>query len=103
MKRFLISLLAGFVLAVAGCTAPPVGPDGKPVAVSPAQQSINALNTSYTALNAAIVSADAAVSAGVLKGDNARNARTAFVKTKEGLDAALLALKNAIAAAAAPK
>lgn len=101
--KLLVSLLVATVLGLSACAGPAVGPDGNPIATSPAQQSINALNTSYEALNAAILSADAAVMAGALKGNDARNARDAFVKTKAGLDAALVALKNAQAAAAAPK
>jgi hypothetical protein len=99
MKRLLVSLLAGFVLALAGCVVPPV--DANAPALTPAEQSIKALTLSYNALDSAILAADAAVQNGTLKGQDARNALAAFTKTKEGLDTALVALRNANAAAAA--
>ena len=69
--------------------------------VSPAQQAINAGVTSYNALDQAIIAADAAVKAGVLKGNDAKNALAGFTAAKTGLDTGLAALRSANAAAAA--
>jgi hypothetical protein len=103
--RFLASLLVATALALGACTNPPLGPDGQPVAVSPVQKSLNALDTSYRSLEAAIDAAEVARVGNVLKGQDARNAAAAFTQAKAGLDAARLSLKAALAApaASAPK
>jgi len=70
-------------------------------AASPIQTAINTGVTSYTALDQSILAADAAVKAGVLKGNDAKNALAAATAAKTGLDTMLVALRSANAAAAA--
>lgn len=91
----LAAVMAVCLGAVIGCTT--LGA----TAASPLQQAINTGVTSYTALDQTILTADAAVKAGVLKGNDAKNALAGFTAAKAGLDAGLLALRSANAAAAA--
>jgi hypothetical protein len=87
----------GFVGALAvGCGTFTGG-----AALTPTQQAINAGTTSYQTLDQAILAADAAVKAGALKGQDARNALAGFTAAKAGLDTGLAALRSANAAAAA--
>lgn len=92
--------LAAAVLAcslVLGCAT--TSPGGTPA--SPTQQAVNSTTVSYKALDTAILQADAAVKAGILKGQDARNAVKGLTDAKAGLDVALVALRAANAAAAA--
>ena len=90
MKR-LFSVLVGLALlgALAGC------PATMSSTTSPAQQAVNLTATTCKNNDAAIVAVDQAVVAGVLKGNDARNAlkglttiQTACVATLAGLQAA---------------
>lgn len=92
MKRLI--LIAAMLLCA--CTTPAGTP-----APSAAQQAITSSTLSYNALDSAILAADAAVKAGTLKGQDARNALKGLTDAKAGLDLALLTLRNANAAAAA--
>lgn len=93
MKRHFVILAAALLCA---CATPPAG-----TTLAPAQQAINAATVSYTSIDTAIVQADAAVKAGVLKGQDARNAVKAFTDAKASLDVGLVALRAANAAASA--
>jgi hypothetical protein len=92
----ILSMGLGAALAI-GCTTTTTGG----AALTPTQQAINAGTTSYQTLDQAILAADAAVKAGALKGQDARNALTGFTAAKAGLDTGLAALRSANAAAAA--
>ena len=85
-------IFTGIVMGACGTT---------PTAASPIQTAINTGVTSYTALDQSILAADAAVKAGVLKGNDAKNALAAATAAKTGLDTMLAALRSANAAAAA--
>ncbi len=94
MKRIRFYIAASLLLLGAACAA--TNPDGtKP---SPYQQALTSATTSYNALDAAIVAADAAVKAGTLKGQDARNALKGLTDAKAGLDVALVTLRAANAA-----
>lgn len=90
MKRLLL-IFSLAILTACATTGP----------VTPVQQAINTGVTSYTALDQSIIAADAAVKAGVLKGNDAKNVRAAATAAKAGLDSMLAALRSANAAAAA--
>jgi hypothetical protein len=96
-------LAAILIFAMGICVAAVIGACSTTggTAVSPAQQAVNAGVTSYTALDQSILAADAAVKAGILKGNDAKNAAAGAVAAKAGLDAMLTALRSANAAAAA--
>lgn len=97
MKRLAL-IFASFALAIAaGCAT--TNPDGTPL--TSAQQAIATTTVSYKALDAAILEADSAVKAGVLKGQDARNALKGLTDAKVGLDLALTTMRAANAAAAA--
>lgn len=101
MKHALLAVAYAVSLgfALAGCGV--FGPiNGETPPSNPVQQSIDALYNSSATLDQAILAADAAVKAGKLKGNDARNAGTAFKASKAGLDAALVALKASTAAPA---
>lgn len=91
-------VIASLVLAVvAGCASTPLG--GTPP--SAAQQAITSTTVAYNALDAAILAADAAVKAGTLKGQDARNTLDGLTRAKVGADLALATLRTAQAAASA--
>jgi hypothetical protein len=95
MKLPRFSFLLAFVFAAlfaAACATTGTAP------ASPMQTAINTGVTSYTALDQAILATDAAVKAGVLKGQNAKNAMAGFTVAKKGLDTGLAALRAASAA-----
>ena len=86
------SFIVAACIALASC-AGGVNPDGTTISAN--QQAITATVTSYNALDAAINAANAAVKAGTLKGQDARNTLDAFTKAKAGLDVALITLRAA--------
>lgn len=95
---FLTTLVLACVLAACGVFGPV---NGEKPAPSAAQQAINSTTFSYNALDAAIVQADAAVKAGTLKGQDARNVVKGLTDAKTALDPVLIALRSANAAAVA--
>lgn len=92
LKRLSI-LFAAAVLALAACTTAPGG--------TPAQQAVNTTAVACTNINAAIAGADQAVQAGVLKGQDARNALKGLTAAQAGCVTALAAIQAANAAASA--
>jgi len=104
MKRYSANGFAIILIGVMGlCAAAVIGcaAVGTTAAASPVQTAINTGVTSYTALDQAILAADTAVKAGLLKGQDAKNALAGFTAAKAGLDTGLAALRSANAAAAA--
>lgn len=91
------TLALALVVALCGCATPPAGSPP----LTAAQQAISSTATSYSALDAGIVATDAAVRAGTLKGQDARNAVKGLTDAKAALDVALVALRAANAAAVA--
>lgn len=98
MKRPSIILVACALALLSACAT--TGTTGAGPAPSAAQQAITSTTVSYNAVDAAIVAADAAVRAGTLKGQDARNAVKGLTDAKAGLDLALITLRAANAAAA---
>lgn len=106
-NRFFSTLLAVAAVcfaasAMTACASTPPGGTAAGPPVTAQQQAINSATVSYQALDAAIIAADAAVKAGALKGQDARNALAGFVTAKAGLDAALAVLKAPPPGSAAP-
>lgn len=100
MKRLGLTLAACALALLSACaTTGTTGTSG--ATPSAAQQAITSTTVSYNAVDAAIVAADAAVRAGTLKGQDARNAVKGLTDAKAGLDLALITLRTANAAAAA--
>jgi hypothetical protein len=101
MKRYSANGFAFLLIGVMGlCAAAVIGcaATGTAAVTSPMQTAINTGVTSYTALDQAILATDAAVKAGVLKGQDAKNALAGFTVAKKGLDTGLAALRAANAA-----
>jgi uncharacterized lipoprotein YajG len=98
LKRF-FSILVGLVFlgALAGC------PATMQTGTTPAQQAVNLTATSCKNIDAAIVATDQAVVAGVLKGQDARNALKGLTAAQAGCVAALGSIQAANAAASGAK
>jgi hypothetical protein len=97
MKHSLLSFaLAGAIAATIAACGPPIKPDN-----TPAQNALNTTATTCKDITEAIKATDAAVVAGVLKGDNARAAAKGLEAAQTGCRTALAAYQSAAAQAAA--
>lgn len=93
------TFIAAAAFALCSCATAPA-PDAAPL--TPNEQAIAAGVTAYDALSTSMIAADAAIRANLLKGKNADVVVGAAITAKGALDAMLVALRAANAAAPAP-
>lgn len=93
LKRLSLLLATAALALMVACSTTPAA------TASPGQQALNTTAETCRNIVSAIKAADQAVIAGVLKGDNARNALKGFEAAQNGCATALASIQAANAAA----